>query len=322
MSIFDKYKKYRIAYRNVIFVMWNAYRKRELTQVILKDHSKRVWPTEWASDYANTMKLFPEKDVALKQLQLYDSIQMPDHPNKDEFGEFIEFEYKNHQCRFYGVTEAGRIVNGDIVSVFIKEEYGFLNPEKSIVIDIGANIGDTGIYFCLNDAERVIALEPFPFSYKYATINVTTNKMKDKIEVLNAGYGKDSELKINDKKSTIIDILEISDDGQKINTYSIVTLLNMYGLNDKDNLLLKMDCEGCEYNLLKEPVDVLRKFKRIEVEFHYGYKNLESKLEEAGFSVHHSKPLESHGSEPSLRKMALINKDFTFGMIYAERHLV
>ena len=47
-------------------------------------------------------------------------------------------------------------------------------------------------------------------------------------------------------------------------------LLSNYKLNDNIDLILKMNCDGCYYNLLDEPFDILRKFKRIEMEFHYG----------------------------------------------------
>jgi SpoVK/Ycf46/Vps4 family AAA+-type ATPase len=96
----------------------------------------------------------------------------------------------------------------------------------------------------------------------------------------------------------------------------------MYSLNSKDNLLLKIDCEGCEYNLLDESIEVLRKFNRIEIEFHYGYKKLESKLKEAGFIVYHSKPYKSDKNDLYLKKLALANRDYTIGLIYAKRRLI
>ena len=99
-------------------------------------------------------------------------------------------------------------------------------------------------------------------------------------------------------------------------------MLNKYKLNDNDNLHLKIDCEGCEYNLLYESIDTLRKFKSIEIEFHHGYRNLKSKLKKSGFSVYFSEPTKSTGSEPFLKKMALTNNNLTFGIIYAERHSV
>jgi FkbM family methyltransferase len=321
VGIFDLYKKYKISYENPISVLWSLYRRKEQIPVILKkDHEKRMFPQGWVTDYASIIELFPEKANKLKEF--YDSIQVLDHSDRNKVDDYVEFEYKNHQCKFYGIVENGRIVNGDIVHVFFKEDYKFLNFENSTIIDIGANIGDTAIYFCLNNAKRVIALEPFPYSYKYALLNITSNNMNDKIEIINAGYGHDSEVNVKDKKSNGSSLLETSDNGIKINIYSLETLLKKYNFNDNNNLLLKMDCEGCEYNLLEESIDMLRKFKRIEIEFHYGYRNLESKLKESGFSVHHGKFSKSDGSDSSLKKMAVSNRDLTLGIIYAERHSV
>ena len=64
----------------------------------------------------------------------------------------------------------------------------------------------------------------------------------------------------------------------------------------------------------------LRKFKRIELEFHYGYKNIENKLKEAGFSIKILKIQKSGGKDSSLKVMAINNKDYTLGILYAQRN--
>ena len=52
-----------------------------------------------------------------------------------------------------------------------------------------------------------------------------------------------------------------------------------------------MDCEGCEYDSILETAnEILQKFSHIQIEYHYGYKNLKEKLESAGFSVKVTKP--------------------------------
>ena len=66
-------------------------------------------------------------------------------------------------------------------------------------------------------------------------------------------------------------------------------LLNYIKLLEGE-LLLKMDCEGCEYNILNESNDVLRKFNRIVIEYHNGYENIKTKLEGVGFNVKFTKP--------------------------------
>ena len=128
---------------------------------------------------------------------------------------------------------------------------------------------------------------------------------------MNAGYGQDSTMKVNpDFKNTIGSDLKSFNDGIDIKILSLKTLLNDYHI---ENAVLKMDCEGCEYNLLKEDNDTLKKFKRIQIEYHYGYEKLKEKLEEAGFTVTYTKP----------RKLLDTDKDSSeqnevLGYIYAK----
>jgi len=69
------------------------------------------------------------------------------------------------------------------------------------VVDIGASIGDSSIYFALNGASYVIALEPYPYTFNLAVKNVKVNNLNDKIKILNAGYGgKLDTVKVKEKK--------------------------------------------------------------------------------------------------------------------------
>ncbi|MEM4091423.1 MAG: hypothetical protein QXQ46_11920 [Thermoplasmatales archaeon] len=78
--------------------------------------------------------------------------------------------YKGTVLCFYD-TET----NGDFPSVYYGEDYFLLMPEGEKVIDIGANIGDSIIYFCVNGAKEVLAIEPFGASYNSLLRNVSTN---------------------------------------------------------------------------------------------------------------------------------------------------
>ena len=92
------------------------------------------------------------------------------------------------------------INNGDIATVFFNEEYKFMNVKDRIVIDIGANIGDSAIYFALKDAKEIIALEPFTNNFESAKRNIVENKLDQKIKVLQAGCsGKTGHMTIDEK---------------------------------------------------------------------------------------------------------------------------
>jgi hypothetical protein len=55
--------------------------------------------------------------------------------------------------------------------------------------------------------------------------------------------------------------------------------------NEK-NLILKLDCELCEYNIiLNTEKQILQKFEMILIEFHDGNRNLIEKLSSIGFEI-------------------------------------
>ncbi|MEM3715123.1 MAG: FkbM family methyltransferase, partial [Nitrososphaeria archaeon] len=74
--------------------------------------------------------------------------------------------------------------------------------------------------------------------------------------------------------------------------------------------ILKMDCEGCEYNLLNEDDETIKKFAMIQIEYHYGYEKLVDKLKESGFAVKYTEPREVYNRSAG--------KTMIVGDIYAE----
>ena len=180
--------------------------------------------------------------------------------------------------------------NGELVPIFNNKDYDFLNVKGRTVIDIGANIADSSIYFALEDAEHVIALEPYPKNYQIAKKNIALNDLSSKITLLNAAGGaKDKEIFINTSYCGICKPLEASSTGENITIISLNTLVRKFNLNAA---CLKIDCEGCEYDMvLDASADVLKRFSRIQIEYHYGYKDLYNKLKQCGFKVQVTKPI-------------------------------
>jgi hypothetical protein len=54
--------------------------------------------------------------------------------------------------------------------------------------------------------------------------------------------------------------------------------------------VLNMDCAGCEYYLINEKPETLKKFRQIQIEYHHGFIQLVDKLKDSGFNVKYSKP--------------------------------
>ena len=183
--------------------------------------------------------------------------------------------------------------------------------KDKIVIDVGAFIGDSSISFAKHGAKKVIAMEPLPTNFEIAKKNIKQNNLTDKIELLLSACGDNSnEIQVDPKKeSTPQASLKISTDGITIPMYDLKNILEKYQIQ---SAILKMNCEGCEYNtILNSSRDVLRKFELIMIEYHYGYKNLKQKLESCGFTVNFTEPIFSINKEAENSKMYI-------GKLYAE----
>jgi len=282
------------AYKNYIMILYHLYRKRNISlsednimiKVILKDDREINVPYGWVVKFADLHRYHNQNISGLSLVK-----------------EGISFRYKGYPV----IINPARI--SDPEQVFFQEEYSFLNVKDRDVIDVGMNIGDSAIYFALNGARRVIGLEPYPYAFSYAERNVKLNNLQN-IITLNAGYGRDSKIIVdNNKISLNTSSLIESDMGSEIPIYSLKTLLNKYEIEDA---ILKMDCEGCEYNLLDEDEDILRRLRMIQIEYHYGYEKLKEKLEEFGFKVKYTEPVKTYNPDAS-------NPNMVLGYIYAKR---
>jgi len=187
----------------------------------------------------------------------------------------------------------GSINNGDALATFIDNEYGLLPVEGRTVIDIGANIGDTPVYFALRGADRVIGLEPFPRSYEIAKKNVELNNLSNKITLLlagcaaNQGHVTIDPDYISGITSTLVDFKK----GIRVPLLTLNNILKQYNISSKDTIL-KMDCEGDEYQIiLSTHEDTLQKFSQMQIEYHHGYIQLKEKLERSGFEVSFTRPM-------------------------------
>jgi len=159
----------------------------------------------------------------------------------------------------------------DIVETFVRGEYEIPEVLSGLrgrdVIDVGANVGDTALYFVLNGARKVIAIEPLPKVAKCAEENVRLSSATDKVRVLNAALS-------NEPVSVLCDYDVLSSryfstlKGSGPCRVPGVTISDLLKMVD-DPYLLKMDCEGCEAQVILGPErERLRAFEHIIFETH------------------------------------------------------
>lgn len=170
------------------------------------------------------------------------------------------------------------------IGIFTTDIYSKLPVKDKIVIDVGGNIGDSSILFATMGAKEVIMLEPQPKFFEYASRNIEYNDMSGKIQIVNSALGGRSGIvKINYEKSGEKFQIPFDDDGMDVPMITLDEILSKY--NDV-GLILKMDCEGCEYDVIDLSSDeVIKKFDAILIEFHAGCLNIQKRLESCGFKV-------------------------------------
>jgi FkbM family methyltransferase len=182
--------------------------------------------------------------------------------------------------------------NGEIVPIFMQNIYGKIPVKGNTVIDIGANVADSCIYFALKEANKVIGLEPFRKNYELARENIQLNDLDNRITVLLGGCASvTGDLIVDPNYPSILSSRLVA--GSKGIRIPLLTLEEIIEKNKlvSGKVVLKMDCEGCEYDvILSATSDVLRRFSYMYIEYHNGYKNLKEKLEYCGFNVTVTRP--------------------------------
>ena len=260
---FDILNRYSKTYKNFLTVLIKAKKNEFPIFAVLKNNQEK--------------KFVSQRDLGATSAGFGDMYEFKDDVliiKKDNLPEIKMFGAKN---------------NGDIGTVFFQEGYQTLPVNDRTVIDIGASIGDTAIYFALKGAKKVIALEPFLSNYELAKKNTIENKLDSKIHLLLAGCSnKNEKIIISETEVASQSDISKSKQGNEISLMSLEEILNQFNV---DSAILKMDCEGCEYDsILDSPKEVLQKFDFIFIEYHYGYINLKEKLEQCGFEVSISPP--------------------------------
>jgi FkbM family methyltransferase len=160
---------------------------------------------------------------------------------------------------------------GSLIEIFEEGEYEVPEVLSGLkgreVVDVGANVGDTALYFVLNGARKVIAVEPLPNVVKCAEENVRLSGATDKVKVINVALSsRPTGVPCDYDVSLSLGFSTLSGSGPcKVPGVTLSDLLNMVD----DPYLLKMDCEGCEAEAILGPErERLRAFEHIIYETH------------------------------------------------------
>jgi FkbM family methyltransferase len=196
-----------------------------------------------------------------------------------------------------GVTvtaSAGHGIVGMYKEIWYRDAYRLCAeplPAGAIVVDVGANVGVFALYAAVvGRAARVYAYEPFPESFELLCANAARNRLDairpSRLAVggergqrrlfVGLGHGRNTLLGAAEQSSVVVEC---------------ITLADVFERERIDRCdLLKLDCEGAEYEiLLGAPGGLLRRVDRIAMEYHQVPAHLSEELVDllrgAGFQV-------------------------------------
>jgi len=216
--------------------------------------------------------------VSQDRYALFEKI-MQEKTNK---GGLSQYTYYSHGTQY---TISGFNNAATFFSTFVFKDWKRLNVKGKKVLDIGGYVGDTAIYFISQGALKVLVYEPFPYSFRVALLNIKQNQLEDRIEIKNCALGGEDTFMIIDPEFVNNNETRAmsQERGVKIPVVTLDTIVKQYSIVD---WCLKMNCEGCEYEVFqKATTDTLRRFNEIYMHYHAEPDYLVNKLKSAGFRV-------------------------------------
>lgn len=227
---------------------------------------------------------------------------------------FLNADQFKKAVRGHGETAQVDLRTADGLTITIRPNYGdamtiaeiFLDdcyirdltlPQNPVVIDVGGFIGDFSLYAVKRlNARRVIVCEPSPRNWALLLKNIANNGYQDRIKPVNKAVtdGRNAMMNIDAPDECQSMVSSCFPSGQPLSAVpgiSLGQLLQDYAVESVD--LLKIDCEGGEYEILEStPADVFSRIRNIVFEYHDvdgGWAKLESakqRLRREGYALH------------------------------------
>jgi len=163
-----------------------------------------------------------------------------------------------------------RHMRWSILEAFDFGSFEGIDVGNRVVIDAGAFVGDSAIYFALKGAKRIIAVEPHPDAFAEMLDNIRLNNLEGVIVLVNAGLAsRPGEVCVEnvDINNTGVTYHRPGDCPNAVPAVTLGELINKFGI-DPNDAVLKMDCEGCEFDVILNDYEHVRLFRELIFEYH------------------------------------------------------
>ncbi|MBV8194351.1 MAG: FkbM family methyltransferase [Candidatus Dormibacteraeota bacterium] len=180
-------------------------------------------------------------------------------------------------------------------SAFVARDYappGVHLREARTVVDVGANVGAAALWFATEAPNaRIVALEPASETYPVLCANVAANRLARRVHPRQIALGGSNRTAFVEPGIYSLSTRVSSDaraGGRPVEQLSLDALMEQEHITAID--VLKLDCEGAEYDILLGASDAaLRQVRAIVGEHHavngHAPWQIEERLRAAGFEV-------------------------------------
>jgi FkbM family methyltransferase len=221
---------------------------------------KHVLKLALDSDYQQEVRKQKEKSAELERLAC-----LPRHHATTTTLLGAPFDFNDASCFLALHSE-----------IWERELYRFhAETETPVIIDGGANIGVSVIYFKRQfPRSRVLAFEPDPETFKVLARNCQQFGLEDVELYCEALWSRAGELRFKQEEE-VTGRVNLNGDGHGVR----VSGRRLRDLLDRDVDMLKLDIEGSETEVLRDCAAELNRVKNMVVEYH-SYQNQPQSLDE------------------------------------------
>jgi FkbM family methyltransferase len=171
-------------------------------------------------------------------------------------------------------TRSASVDKNIIFEILIDNVYtpkGFEINKKDTIVDVGAHIGVFSVYAAtLATQGKVFAIEPMANNYSLLLANISLNNLQNVTAIKEALSANNEGKNLNVSTSTGGHSFIYSENTKEktmVKTESMSTFIAKHNIQHID--LLKLDCEGAEYEILfNTPSETLNKIRKISMECH------------------------------------------------------
>lgn len=183
-----------------------------------------------------------------------------------------------------------------LANVWINEEYkktGFEIKNDDTIIDIGAHVGLFTLYasqYC--KVGRIFCLEPIKNNFDLLSENVQINQLSNVKCINKAVHNKNNSIRmyLSETDNAAHSVFGNGNEHVDVNATTLSEIFNAENIQICN--LLKMDCEGSEYEIFEATADeYLKKIQKICLEYHIikgdfkPLNALKSRLATLGFQI-------------------------------------